>query len=231
MILLLVSFFLFLFSLYILSHDDFVMLRKNVTVEQIFNIAILTGFISLFFARLVFVLFHFNSGFLNPLVFFLFWYFPGLSLAGGILGGITFLLYYASSRKLPVARLFDFFSFSLLAVLPFSTFVTFLFAQNKARLVELIIFLLYAIIFLIFIFFFLPRYRKATIKEGSLGQFALLFICIVALTAEFLQKNVKIFSIFTLESFLFIGMILVIGFYILKREKIIARGQRGRRNE
>lgn len=231
MILLLVSFFLFLFTLYILTHDDFVMLRKNVTVEQIFNIAILTGFVSLLFARIFFVAFHFNHGFLNPLVFFLFWYFPGLSLAGGIIGGAGFLLYYTTSRKLPAVRLFDFFAFSLVAVLPFVSFITFLFAHSKARMTYLIIFILYAIVFLFFCFFFLPKYRKATIKEGSLGLFALFFVCIVSIVSEFLQKNSKLFSVFTIESFLFIGMIVVIGFFLLKREKIIAPVRRGKRHE
>lgn len=231
MILLIFSFFLFLFSLYILTHDDFIMLRKNVTVEQIFNIAILTGFISLFFARVLFVVFHFNHGFLNPLVFFLFWYFPGLSLAGGIIGGAAFLLYYATSRKLPAARLFDFFTFSMVAVLPFVSLITLLFAQSKARMIDLIIFILYFVVFFLFCFLFLPRYRKATIKEGSLGLFALLSVCIVSLVSEFLQKNSKLFSVFTLESLLFIGMLFVIGFFIIKREKIIVPVRRGKRNE
>lgn len=231
MILLLISFFLFLFSVYILTHDDFVMLRKNVTVEQIFNIAILTGLISLLFARIIFVAFHFNQGFLNPLVFFLFWYFPGLSFAGGIVGGAAFLLYYTSSRKLPTARLFDFFAFSLVAVLPFVRFITLLFANNKTRMTDLIIFTLYLILFFIFCFFFLPRYRKAAIKEGSLALFALLFLCIVSLVSELLQKNTKLFFVFTTESFLFIGMLFVIGFFVLKREKIIAPARRGKRHE
>lgn len=210
MIVLLICFFLFLFTLYILVHDDFIMLRKNVTVEQIFNIAFLVGMISLLSARLVFVAFNFSTAYFNPLVFLLFWYFPGLSFAGGVIGGALFLLFHASKEKLPVSRLIDFFSFALLSVLPIGFIGT-----GLAGILS------YSILLLIFTFFFLPRYKKAAIKEGSLGLYALFFISIIAMCAEFLQKNVKLFAFFSIESFLLLGMAFIFGAVLIKRERIM----------
>ncbi len=210
MIVLFICFIFFLFTLYILVHDDFIMLRKNVTVEQVFNIVFLVGIISLFSARLVYVAFHFSTAYFNPLVFLLFWYFPGLSFSGGVIGGALFLLFHASKEKLPVSRLFDFFSFALLSVLPIGFIGT-----GLAGILS------YSILLLIFIFFFLPRYKKAAIKEGSLGLYALLFISIIALLIECFQKNTKLFAFFSIESFLLLGMVFVFGAILIKRERIM----------
>lgn len=206
-IILLICFILFLFALYVLVHDDFIMLRKNVTVEQVFNIAFLVGMISLFSARLVFVAFHFSPAYFNPLVFFLFWYFPGLSLAGGIVGGALFLLFYTSKGKLPVARLFDFFAFALLSVLPIGFLGMILLSSKKAWLADLAGIIAFSLLLLFFALFFLPKYRKARIKEGSLGLYALFFISLIGMFKE---------------SLLFLGMALVIGFFLVKRERIVS---------
>ncbi len=105
---------IFLFSLYVFSKDDFVLLRKNVTQNTIFDFAFLTGIVGLFFSRLVYVLSHFSPLFLNPLVFFVIPYFPGLSFAGLLLGGAATVYLLAIRKKVPVGRVFDIFSFALL---------------------------------------------------------------------------------------------------------------------
>src|ERR1035437_128302 len=101
MIILLICFFIFLYLLYYLSRDDFVIVRKDISMERIFNLAFLTLIISLFFSRLFFVLEKMDPKLLNPLGFLAIPYFPGLSLIGGILGAGVIIFLYSRFRKLP----------------------------------------------------------------------------------------------------------------------------------
>lgn len=109
--------FVFLFALYVLSKDDFVLLRKNISQITLFDFAFIAGIVGLFFSRLIFVLSHFSSLYLNPLVFFVIPYFPGLSLAGLLLGGCTALYMLTVRRKAPIGRIFDIFSFAFIATM------------------------------------------------------------------------------------------------------------------
>ena len=106
----LVSFFVFLLSVYLLGREDFVFMRRNVSIEQLFDVAFLNGFLALFSARIAFVAFHFTFAYLNPLVFFLVPYFPGLGISGAIVGSFFFLLWISKSKKIPTGRLLDVFS-------------------------------------------------------------------------------------------------------------------------
>ncbi len=102
-----IVFIIFLFSLYIFAKEDFVFLRKNVTLEQIFNVIFLAVPIALFSARISFTLFHPQWIYLNPLVFFIIPYFPGLFVGGGLVGAIIFFYFYTKNKKIPFFRLLD----------------------------------------------------------------------------------------------------------------------------
>ncbi|MBI3366803.1 hypothetical protein HY041_04225, partial [Candidatus Roizmanbacteria bacterium] len=119
-IVLLICLFVFLYCVYLLSNDDFIFLRKDVTMERLFNLVFLGGLFSLFFARAVFGIFNQKSIFANPLVFLLFPYFPGLSLLGGVLGVGAFIGFLATRKNstLPLGRMSDFLSIAFLITLP-----------------------------------------------------------------------------------------------------------------
>lgn len=106
------GFVVFLISLYLLAREDFVFLRKNISIEQLFDIAFLNAIVSLLLARVIFVIFHFKFTYFNPLVFFLVPYFPGLGISGAIIGSFLFLLWISRSKKMPTGHLLDVFSVS-----------------------------------------------------------------------------------------------------------------------
>lgn len=111
---------IFLFSLFVLSKEDFVFLRKNVALATIFDIAFFVGLGGLFLSRFVFALTHFSNAYFNPLVFFVIPYFPGLTASGLLIGGSIALYAIAMRKKLPLGKLFDVFS---LALLPASSII------------------------------------------------------------------------------------------------------------
>jgi prolipoprotein diacylglyceryltransferase len=185
---------IFLFSLYALCKEDFVLFRKNVDVESVFNVAFLTMFIGLFFARLFFVALYFKPLYLNPLAFLLFPYFPGLSLPGGILGGSIALILLMGGKKYPQGRIFDFFVTAILA----AVVVGVLLLSGTTYAMTKKIPLLFVIQFCITLVLFLLSLRGAkhpSIKEGSAGLFFIMLLSILFIPSFLIEKPWDIFHI------------------------------------
>lgn len=168
-IVLIICFLIFLYVVYYLSHDDFVILRSNVPMERIYNVAFLFAGVTLFFSRLFYVIFNPQNIFLNPLGFLLFPYFPGLSLSGALLGGFIFLLAYLKLRNLPKGRLFDFFSAGFLIAYPVGLLGYFLLNGTKLSQSFVLSFILILVLLFIFVRFLLPFALSGKLKDGSLG--------------------------------------------------------------
>lgn len=218
-IVILICFFFFLFVLHFLSRDDFVLLRKDISTEKVFNIAFAALPISLFFGRALYVINNPSSNFLNPLYFLLFPYFPGLSLIGAILGTSLFLYIIFRSKKMPIERLLDLFTFSLSAVMPLAVVGYFALNRNIFSWVFLFIILSYVAIFIFNFVFFLPRFLKGRIKEGSVSLVFLFCVCAFSLLGEIISKKI----IFNTENIVYLIVLLVsLGLYI-KREDLISK--------
>ncbi len=104
----------FLYSIFVLSRDDYLLIRKNVSQETMFSLSLFCILTSLFIARVVFALERHHVAYLNPLVFFALQYFPGLSLTGGMLGFLGGFFIFAKRQKLPFARIVDILSLAAL---------------------------------------------------------------------------------------------------------------------
>lgn len=182
--------FVFLYFLYFLSHDDFVMLRNDISMEKIFNLAFLFSFVSLFFSRVFYVLFNPSPLFSNLLGFLLFPYFPGLSLAGALIGGFIFLAFFLKAKNFPFGRFLDFFSMSFLVASPFGLVGYFLLTVSKYSLEHLSSILLLTILVIVFGRFILPRTLSGKLKDGSLSYvFLVTFPGIFFLISMILNKG------------------------------------------
>lgn len=193
-IVLLISFVVFLFGLHILAKEDLIFVRKNVTIEALFNVAFYTAILGLLSARIVYVILHPSFGFLNPLVFFLFPYFPGLSLVGGIVGGIIFLLLY-KRKKYPTSRIFDFFSMAFLGALPFGFFGHHLLSGLKDIFSGIFLPVIFFMTLLFFVKILVPLNLRGEIKDGSLGYLFLVVFSFTTLLAAFVRTTAG-FSVF-----------------------------------
>ena len=200
-IVLIICLVLFLFRLYHLANDDYVLIKKNVTLEQVFNCAFIVSLVGLFSARFFYVLFHPLHIYLNILGFILFPYFPGLSLVGGLLGGILALFIYCRKMNFPLGRVFDFFTMALIFVLPVGLVGYFLLSGSLTTggLVRLG---MYIIIFLSANIFLYPKAPSLEMKEGTSSVLFLIFFSNSSLNN---LKNSEYFShLFTRLSFFFI---------------------------
>jgi len=178
-----------LFSVYYLSRDDLILLRKDVTTEQIFNLTFTVFLVGLFFGRLAYGLLYSTKIFSNPLIFFLFPYFPGLLLLGGIIGGLIFLLLISKSKNLPAGRIFDIFSISILSCLSLGYFGFFwLSGQNLLSIKPIFLIIIYIILFYVFIKYIHQYLLKGILKDGSGGLLFLISFSAISLTINIIDK-------------------------------------------
>lgn len=216
---LLFCFFIFLYVLFYLSKDDFVIIRRDISIDRIFNVAFLTGIVSLFFARFFYVLFHPAKDLFNPLVFLAFPYVPGLSILGGIAGGALFCYTYARYKKMPAGKIFDLIVMSFISILPLGYLLTYLLLFLQTSLFYNVLFLASFIWLFLFLKIIHPFSLKGEIKDGSLG---LIFISLFSFF-YFIAKlfiDVKIFSFFELEN-IFLLILIFLPLVLLINQEIV----------
>lgn len=206
MIVLLICFFIFLYVLYYLSRDDFVIVRKDISMERIFNLVFLTSIVSLFFSRLFFVLINSDPKLLSPLGFLAIPYFPGLSLVGGMLGAEIFIFLYGSFRKLPIGKVLDLFTLSFMTTLPLGLIINFIINLGKVSFLSDLVFVFSIFILLLFAKIIYPFSNKGEIKDGSLGLiFGAIFSFLYFMVKLFL--NLKGFSFLSLDNILILALL------------------------
>lgn len=212
-------FFIFLYVLFYLSKDDFVIVRKDISIDRIFNLAFLTGVVSLFFARLFYVLFNPSPELFNPLVFLAFPYVPGLSILGGIAGGAIFSYSYAKYRRMPAGKIFDLMTMSFIGVLPLGYFITYFILLFKTTTFYNLIFLVSILLLIIFSKLIHPFSIKGEIKDGSLGFIFISLFSFFYFTIK-LFLSVKTFSFFDLEN-VFLLVLIFLPLVLLINQEIM----------
>ncbi|MBI2613304.1 MAG: prolipoprotein diacylglyceryl transferase [Candidatus Levybacteria bacterium] len=190
-VVLLICLLVFLYCVYLLANDDFIFLRRDVTMERLFNVVFLGSMFSLFSARLFYGLFEEKSVLSNPFVFLLFPYFPGLSIIGSVLGIVAFFGFLQHFKKdLPLGRLADFFSISFLVTLPIGTVGYFMFSDIGFPIQRaLILVVVYIVLFVVFLRSLLPQLLKDKIKEGTIALIFLIAFSLVNLVDGGIGKD------------------------------------------
>jgi len=218
--------FVSLFCLYHISREDFVFIKRNVTLEDLFNITFIIFFVGLLFSRVFYVVFHFAPGFFNPLVFFLIPYYPGLSFMGGVIGGVLALLYITKKRKLPIKRILDFVGLSFLAGLPVG-FVGSLFLASKVHFfVHLFLPVLFFVIFLVTYLFVYPRVITKELKPGMLGTSVLIVTSFVVFFISMISHiDHNVFFLQPEDSLSISVFVLSLG-YFMRQELFVVRPKR-----
>lgn len=194
---LLICFFIFLYCVYVLSNDDFIFLRRDLSMEKLFNMIFLGSLISLFTSRFFYGFSHVTI-FKNPLIFLLIPYFPGLSLLGGVVGLGVYVLSLMRHREnpLPVGRISDFFSIAFLISLPIGFIGTFLLSEGSVEMIKLgAQAILYFVLFIIFLKFFLPRLLNGKFKDGKITFLFLICFSVINLAVNVFSK-IKILDYF-----------------------------------
>lgn len=216
---LLLCFVIFLYIIYVLSHEDFVILRRDVSMEKIFNGAFLFGISGLFMARFVYVFFHPSPIFHSFLGFLLFPYFPGLSMVGGLIGSFGFAYLYFKSRNLPIGRLMDFFSISFLASYPLGLFGILLLSRQAFAWPFYVSLLLSFVIVVVFVRYVLPLSLGGKLKDGSLSFIFFSSFSFVYILISIFLSNFK--EVITIETILSLVIIISSFSFLVKQEELL----------
>jgi len=217
LLVLLICFFLFLYIIYYLSKDDFVLTRKDIPVAKVFSMVFLTAIISLFCARLIFAFAYPTSLLLNPLGFLAIYRYGGLSLVGALISAEIFIYAYAQYQKMPAGKIFDLFILAFVGVFPVGLIGNFILNFGKVGLFANILFIFSILLLLLFGKVIYPFSAKGEIKDGSLGFiFMAIFSFSYFLTKLFL--NLKDFSFLNPENVLLLVMLFSSLFLLLNQE-------------
>src|SRR6266550_7453656 len=191
----------FLYALYRFVKDDYIFIRKGISLEQSFDIAFITLWVGLFFSRSLYLLIQLQKG-ENIFVDFFSFKNSGLSLTGAIIGGSVAVYLLSKFKRLPLGRLSDFLSLSFLYALPL------LFLANAliVRKNELLFVFLNAIIYFVFLLFFIqflyPKVMNRTLREGILAILFLFLFTLISLITSLLTSLKAIQNVINSENIL-----------------------------
>lgn len=210
---LILSFLFSLFIVYMLSREDYTLMRKNITLEDMFNLSFLGIAGCLLISRIFFVLFHWKRLYSNPLAFLLIPYFPGLSFPGGILVGMLLLLIISRKRKMPWGRLLDIFTLAAFFGITgyhFLTFIWDLFLNRNHLLSDGVHLIGYIFLFVSC----LLLYRSEHWKDGFISSILWIILSLTISIENFIAMKQHFHFFMTEQSLFLIILITSIGILI-----------------
>jgi hypothetical protein len=206
LLVILFCFFLFLYVVYYLAKDDFVLTRKDIPVARVFSLVFLTGLVALLSARFIFALAYPVSMLLNPLGFIAFYRYGGLSLIGAIAGAEVFIYAYCRYKKMPMGKIFDIFTLAFIGVLPVGLILNFLISLGRVGVFNNLLFIFSILLLVLFGKVIYSFSAKGEIRDGSLGFiFISIFSLLFFLTKLFL--NVRDFMFLDPENALLLALL------------------------
>ena len=188
------------FILYILSRNDFVLLRQNISASQILDTLFLSLVSSFLFGRAFYMVNNFKIELLDLLPFFHVIRYPGLSIFGIFFGGAV-CLYLIYLKKKGFGRIADIYAVSF-----FPLFIISLLFENYAKVlyVPIILIVLSLILFVTFIRF----HYKYILRDGSVAICFLLFVCITTVISQ-MFSNAGNAILFNLSILALLSLILI----------------------
>ncbi|OGH17010.1 MAG: hypothetical protein A3C30_02040 [Candidatus Levybacteria bacterium RIFCSPHIGHO2_02_FULL_40_18] len=204
------------FLLYILCRQDFVLLRQNISLSQILDMAIITIIFAFVAGRLLFLLNNLEATLLHAIRFFYFIKFPGVSPLGFFLGG-AFSLWFLMRGKKGILRISDIFSISFLPLYLLSLLL------KSYPGATSFIFQIAAVFLSLALFAFVIRsHYKYILRDGSISLILLFVISIDTLLYDYLNPE-KYIILFDLSINQLLSIILVsssVIFLVLNQRKL-----------
>lgn len=182
-----ILFIVSLFILYELSKNDFVLLRKNVSLTQMFDYSFFTFLGGLVFSRLLYILDSQKFYYLHPINFLHIAHLPGLSAIGFFLGcAVTlFVIFY---RKKVIRRVFDIFFSSVFPIFIF--IILFMRTPRSLFFVPIILVLICIVLFS----FMIHSLRNYSLKDGSVALIFFISVAVFTIGYSFIVKRVELIA-------------------------------------
>jgi len=224
-LLLLPASLVFLYSLYRLVKDDYIFIRKGISLEQSFDIAFTCFWISLFFSRLVYLLFDLAN---HKNIFLDFFRLRngGFSLTGLVIGGMIALYIISKYKKLPLGRLGDFLSLSFLFALPVGFICNVVLVRKAALLHILLSSVLYFMLVIFFVQFLYPKLMSRTIREGTLALLFVVFYSVITIVTSVISSLKDIHAVINTQNITLIILLITSIILFMKVERPFSQNKR-----
>lgn len=220
-IILLIAGFISFFILHSLSKDDFVLIRKNISPFQMFDLAILALVVSFICGRLFYVFDTRNIEIVHILRFFYILKFGGFSFIGAIIGfnvGVFLLFRGKSAFK----RMFDMYSISFFPIFLFSVFIT-----PASNYKTILIGILVPILLVAFLLF-LKVHKEYKLRDGSISALTLLFVSGLCLYIAMISSSPVIIWRFSLSALLSMGVLVSSVVFFIFNERHMLKLRHGK---
>ncbi|MGE5041385.1 MAG: hypothetical protein ACM3IJ_00590 [Candidatus Levyibacteriota bacterium] len=201
--------------LYVLVKHDFVLARKSLLLQEIFDTTFIGYVVFFFVARAFYILGSLHLALFQPAAFFHIFRFPGLLFLGGVLG-FAFFIWSVFMKKKILKRLMDIYSLSMFPLLFFALASSY--QKGYFVFFNILIFVLACLFMAIGIY----SYKNYVLKDGST---ALLFLCLISIftiVTEFSSSSKILFSLFTIPQIISVGIFTVTAIVLLIYEGIIS---------
>lgn len=183
-----------MFLLFNLSKNDFVLLRKNVSLHELFDAAIISMAIGLLFARIFFVIDVQEYSWFHPFRFFHLVKIPGLSLYGFFVGVVP-ALYLLLRKKKVLHRVYDIL---FISVLPLFV-VTLATRTYTLGIPSWMLQLGLAVVAITIIYIFITFFHNYTLRDGSLALIIFMLVSIDLFLNGFQESNRSLLFMLTLS--------------------------------
>lgn len=203
-IILLIVLLYIMFLVYSLAKNDFVLLRKNVSLPELFDGVILSMISGLFFARVFYLIEIQEFTWFHPFRFVHLVKLPGLSIFGFFVGVIP-VLYYMLRKKKVMQRVYDIVFISLFPLFVFSLITRTYSLAIPSFLIQIFLAFAGSVILWICTRF----YHNYTLKDGSIAMIICMFMSVDLFLYGFVSKHKILISSFSFSQIcavlLFVG--------------------------
>lgn len=207
-----ICFIIFIFTIYLLCKDDYVLIRKNISMEQIFDFAFLGTLMGLVLAGLFSFLLEsikmpaflsYNSG-------------PAYSLTVFFITGFVSFYIIGKNKKYPLGRIFDYISISYLSALPIWYLLNIVFLKTPVVYIFLGLGIFYTMTGFLFWKYLLPGINKNKLREGTVSSFFMTLFSSASLLSAVILRITEKKYILSVEDLLLL-FILIAGIIIIIR--------------
>jgi hypothetical protein len=208
-----------MYLVYSLAKNDFVLLRKNITLYELFDGVLISMLVGLLLARIFYIIEIQEFSWFHPFRFVHLARLPGLSLFGFFIGVIP-VLYLFIRRKKVLLRVYDIVLISLLPLFMFS-----LITRSYSLIIPgYIVQFLLALAGLLVLWICKKFYHNYTLKDGSIAMIILMFISLDLLIYGFVAKLAPLMSVLSFSQIsaviLFISSLII---FILNQFGIVPK--------
>lgn len=202
------------FILYEFSKNDFVLLRRNISIMQMFDYVFVNLFTGFLFSRILYIFDTRNFLYLQPINLLHIFELPGLSVLGFFIG-LLVTLYVLLRKKKVLLRAYDIFVISFFPILLVSVF------YESVPRNYLYVLPIFALMSTVIFGFLVSAIRNYSLRDGSSAAILFMVVCLKTFAFSFFDDRIPVLYVFSLVQIIAAVLLILNVVFILVHQKIV----------